>query len=127
MGVAGIGSALSSLGSQYDFTKMTNQQLFDAANQLGSEGKISQTEAANLSWIAQGVDSVPISGPSHSVQQILAEPTQHNFIKELQGDDYGANLPGSIGGALFDSLLKDLQTYQGTATSKTSQNLSIQA
>jgi hypothetical protein len=45
MGVAGIGGASTLAGPQYNFTNMTNQQLYDAANQLESEGKISQTDA----------------------------------------------------------------------------------
>lgn len=125
MGVAGVGSALSSLGSQYDFTKLTNKQLYDAANQLGSEGKISQEDAAQLLGIAQGIDSVPISGQNKTTQQILADPTQHNFIKEIQGDDYDANLPGSIGGAPLNALLKDIETYQAKEVDQPNQTISI--
>jgi hypothetical protein len=130
MGGAGIGSALASAGSQYDFTKMTNQQFFNAVNTLGSEGKISQNDTANLSAIAQGIDSVPISGPSPTAQQFLADPTQHNFILEVQGDDYGAHLGGSIvpgGASLYDDLLKDLETYQTSSTSANGSRLSITA
>ena len=120
MDVSGIGNSLNSAGTQYDFTKMTNQQFLTAVQDLGSEGKISQSDAAQLSFIAQGVDSVPINGPSPSVQSILADPTQHNFISELQGDDYGANTPGAVGGAMYNSMLNDLKAYQGTAVDPTS-------
>jgi len=126
MGVEGIGSALSA-GYQYDFTKMTNQQFFDAVQTLGNEGKISPADEGQLSFVAQGVDSVPISGPSPSASQILSDPAQHNFIAELQNDAYGANLSGSVGGALYSSMLKDLENYQTGSTATTSGTLSVSA
>ena len=45
MGVAGTGSAL---GTQFDFTKMTNSGLLNAAHELGNEGKISSGDEAQL-------------------------------------------------------------------------------
>jgi hypothetical protein len=127
MGTAGIGSALSSADTQYNFTSMTNKQLINATSSLLGAGKISASDADELSQIAQGVDSVPISGSSPSVSQTLSDSSQHNFIAQLQGDDYSANLPGSVGGALYDSMLTALQTYQGTATENTSNLLSTLA
>jgi len=126
MGAAGIGSALS-VGSQYDFTKMTNQQLFDAVQTLGSEGKISQTDESQLSFIAQGVDSVPMNGPSLSASQIVSDSTQHNFIAELQNDDYGANLSGSVGGTFYNSMLQALESYQSGSTATAGSTLSFEA
>ena len=127
MGIAGIGSALSAADTQYNFTSMTNKQFLDASQTLFSEGDISQSDAAGLSQIAQGVDSVPISGPSQSVSQILSDPTQHNFIAELQGDNYSAHLAGSVGGSTYDSMLADLQTYQSTSLENKSTLIATQA
>jgi len=105
---------------------MTNQQLYDAANQLESEGKISQTDAGQLSFIAQGVDYAPINGPAPSVSQVLSDPTQHNFIEELQNDAHGA-LSTGVGGAMYLSMLNDLETYQTASTPTNSSSLSITA
>jgi hypothetical protein len=128
MGATGIGSALGSVGSQYDFTKMTNKQLFDAANELGDEGKISKTDAGQLSFISQGVDyAYPDGGGPTSVSQFLSDPTQHNFIQEIQNDERGANSPGGVGGALYASMLSDLYKVQGTSTQAAIDPISIQA
>ena len=54
MGVAGIGGALGSAGTQYDFTKMTNPQLYNAASTLESEGKISHFDAGALMGMGSG-------------------------------------------------------------------------
>ncbi len=127
MGVAGIGGALASAGTQYDFTKMTNRQLYNAASTLESEGKISHDDAGALISIAQGIDYAPISGPGQSVAQILADPTQHNFIEEVQGDNYGAHMGGSFSPIPYDSMLKDLESYQTNSTSSNNSTLSITA
>jgi hypothetical protein len=129
MGVAGLGTSLGSIAMQYDFTKMTNRQLFNAVQTLGSEGKISQTDASQLSAIAQGVDSTPVDRSQVvSVAQILNDPTQHDFVAHLE--DTSASMrstPGSVGMALVDSMLKDLQTYQANAVADTGKSISIQA
>ncbi|HEX4065891.1 MAG TPA: hypothetical protein VHZ09_07685 [Acidobacteriaceae bacterium] len=145
MGAAGIGAALGALGalsslgstsstgstgSTYDFTSMTNQQFLTAIRQLGGEGKISQTDESQLSFIAQGVDSTPINRADQpSEQQIMGNPTAHDFLNELQNIDWSANkVAGSVGAPMFNSMLKDLQTYQGTSsTQQTGHSLSVQA
>jgi len=150
MGAAGIGAALGalgalsslgstgstgstssngSIGSTYDFTSMTNQQFLTAIRQLGGEGKISPADASQLSFIAQGVDSTPINQADQpSEQQIMSNPTAHDFLSELQNIDWSANVAGSVGAPMFNSMLKDLQTYQGTSsTQQTGHSLSVQA
>jgi hypothetical protein len=128
MGLSGIAGIGSSLGTDYDFTKMTNAQLLNAANKLGSEGKISELDASQLAFIAQGVDSVPISGPSPSVSQILSDPTQQNFVDELQNIVSSMNSqPGSVGTGMYESMLKDLQTYQASPIEDTGKSSSIDA
>lgn len=151
MGAAGIGAALGALGalsslgstgstgstsssgstgSTYDFTSMTNQQFLTAIRQLGGEGKISQADESQLSFIAQGVDSTSINRADQpSEQQIMSNPTAHDFLSELQNIDWSANsVPGSVGAPMFNSMLKDLQTYQGTSsTQQTGHSLSVQA
>jgi hypothetical protein len=129
MGIAGLGTSLGSIAMQYDFTKMTNRQLFNAAQALGSEGKISQTDASQLSAIAQGVDSTPVDRSQVvSVAQILNDPTQHDFVTHLE--DTSASMhstPGSVGTAMVDSMLKDLQAYQANTIADTGKSISIQA
>lgn len=114
MSAAGLGSVLSSSGSGYDFTSMTNKQFLSAVNSLEGEGKISQTDADQLGAIAEGVDSVPITGPSPSVQQVLGDTSSHDFLAEVQ-NLYSSieTRPGSVGGALYSSMLTDLETNQG--------------
>jgi hypothetical protein len=80
MGVAGIGSALS---TQFDFTKMTNSGLLNAAQKLGNEGKISSGDEIQLAGIASGVDSYPTNGIASSVSNTLQDPTQKDFIDIL--------------------------------------------
>lgn len=112
MSISGLGTSLSSLSSQYNFRSMTNQQFFDTIQKLGKEGKLSKNDTDQLSFIAQGVDSVPITGASPSVTQILGDPTQHDFLSELQGDDYSANTQGAVAGAFYDEMLKSIQKLQ---------------
>jgi len=114
--IAGIGSATGSLGTTYNFTSTTNQQFLTAVEQLGSEGKISQTDQGQLTAIAQGVDYTPIDRADvQSEQQIMSDPTKHNFLSELENIDWSANnVSGSVGAPLIDSMLQDLKAYQGT-------------
>jgi hypothetical protein len=130
MGVAGIGSAINSLGATYNFTSMTNQQFLTAVEQLGSAGKISQTDEGQLAAIAQGVDYTPIDRASvPSEQQIMSDPTEHNFLSEVENIDWSVNhIAGSVGAPLYNSMLQDLETYQGTPVEQNgSQSISVQA
>jgi hypothetical protein len=115
MSAAGVGSVSGATGSGYDFTNMTNKQFLSAVKFLEADGKISQTDADQLGAIAEGVDSVPISGPSPSVQQILNDTSSHDFISELQNihSSIETNL-GSVGDALYSSMLSDLEANEGS-------------
>jgi hypothetical protein len=128
MGIAGIGSTLGSVGTQYDFTKLTNSQLLAAAQKLGSEGKISAQDVAQLSFVAQGVDSTPIDRSQVvSVAQTLADPTQKNWIAYFQeSSNWQHSAGGTVGVATTDSILKDLQTYQAHSIEETSKTFSAQ-
>ena len=57
MSITGPGNLLSAIGSQYNFTSMTNSQLSTAAKDLESKGKISKDEAVELQIMACGGDS----------------------------------------------------------------------
>jgi hypothetical protein len=127
MSATGVGNVLSSLGPQYNFKSMTNAQFLSAVNNLGSQGKISQAVADQLSAVAQGVDYVPINGASTSVSQTLSDPTLHNFIAEIQGDDSSANQPGAVGGSLYDRMLQALQSYQGSVVENSPTSPSVEA
>jgi hypothetical protein len=108
---------------------MTNRQLYNAVETLGTEGKISQTDASQLSAIAQGVDSTPIDRSQVvSVAQTLNDPTQPNFIADLEDQSVSMHsTPGSVGTAMVDSMLKDLQAYQANTIADTGKSISIQA
>ena len=125
MGVAGIGSALS---TQFDFTKMTNSGLLNAAQKLGNEGKISSGDEIQFVGIASGVDSYPTNGISSSVSDTLKDPTQKNFIDILNQDLNSASGEGMTKQADLDrSLLTDLNQYQTSANVNTGGNLSTLA
>lgn len=110
MNVAGFGASLNSLSSAYNFRSMTNREFLDTVVTLGQTGQISQSDADQLSMIAQGVDRVPISGAMPSVADVLSDPGQRDFIAELEGDTYSANSPSAVGGAMYDHMLKALQS-----------------
>jgi hypothetical protein len=125
MGVAGIGSALS---TQFDFTKMTNNELLSAAHQMGDEGGISSGDEIQLVGIASGVDSCPINGIASSVSDTLKDPTQHNFIDILNQDLISATREGMTKAADLDqSVLADLNQYQARANANTGGTLSTLA
>jgi hypothetical protein len=106
---------------------MTNAQLLSAAKELVSQGKISQTDEAQLTAIAYGADSTPINGNGSSASQTLSDPTLHNFIAEVQGIDYDSHhIAGSVGAAMYDRLLKDLEANQGSSTGDSTKTFSIQ-
>jgi hypothetical protein len=125
MGVAGIGSALS---TQFDFTKMTNSGLLNAAQKLDNEGKISSGDEIQLVGIASGVDSYPTNGIASSVSNTLQDPTQKNFIAILTQDLKSATSEGMTKQANLDrSLLTDLNQYQAPANANTGGTLSTLA
>jgi len=78
-------SSLSSLGSQYDFTNMTNLQLKNAAVELKSEGKISTNDEMEMVGTAYGCEVCRADGNNPSADQVLNDPTKHNFASYYQG------------------------------------------
>ncbi len=115
MSIAGVGSASGSVGTQYDFTKMTNSDLLDAAHQLGSEGKISLQDEAQLVGIASGVDNASPDGNSPTVSDYLSSSTQTNFLDYLRQDVASADRTGQTKTAdLYGGILNDLLPYQAT-------------
>lgn len=125
MGVAGTGSAL---GTQFDFTKMTNSGLLNAAHELGNEGKISSGDEAQLVGIASGVDSYPTNGIASSVNDTLKDPTQKNFIDLLSQSLNSATAEGMTKQADLDqSLLTDMNQYQTSEIANLGGNLSTRA
>lgn len=113
MNIAGFGASLTSLSSSYNFRNMTNKEFLDTVVTLGKTGRISQSDADQLSMIAQGVDRVPISGAAPSVAEVLSDPDKKDFIAELEGNAYSAHRPGAIGGAMCDHMLKALKDICG--------------
>ncbi len=127
MSIAGLGS-LASLGSQYDFTSMSNSQLLDAAHNLASQGEISTSDESQLVAIASGVDSCSVSGTNPSVNEVLQDPTQKNFIDQLNEQLAWDQSNNSTSAASLDkTLLADLNHYQTDDTLRTAQTISVQA
>lgn len=127
MSISPLGAGTGSAGSTYNFTSVSNSQFLQEIQNLGQQGALSKQEQMLATLSASGGDSVPIDGPHATTAQTLSDQTLHNFITELQGDDYSAHLPGAIGGALYDSLLQKLQNYQGGAVTASSSSVSTAA
>lgn len=114
MSISALGTTSSSSGGTYNFTNVTNAQFLQEVQSLAKQGALSSTQQAMLTLTAEGGNSVPISGARPSTAQILSDPTTQNFMAELQNIDYQEHhTPGSVGGALTNSLLQTLQAYQG--------------
>ena len=112
----------TSLGTQYDFTNMTNAQLLDAAHELGSQGEISTLDESQLVGIASGADYVPISGPGPSVSDYLQDPAKTNFIAYMNERLAWDQSTGMAEAASLDtSLLNDFDRFQ------THTNISVSA
>ncbi|HVX77424.1 MAG TPA: hypothetical protein VHB49_14930 [Bradyrhizobium sp.] len=127
MSISALGATSGSVGSTYNFTNVTNEQFLQEIQDLGQQGALSKNEQVLATLAASGGDSVPINGLRPTTAQTLSDQTLHDFITELQGDDNSAHMPGAVGGALYDSLLQKLQSYQGTAIGSSSQSGSTTA
>ncbi len=114
MSISALGAASGAPGATYDFANVTNAQFLQEIRSLGQQGKLSKQEQVLATLDAEGGDSVPVNGPAPSTAQVLSDQTIRDFITQFQSIDYNAHRPGSVGGALYDSLLQKLQSYQGT-------------
>lgn len=117
MAISALGSAVSS--TQYDFTKMTNAQLLTATSALYANGSLSQSEAAQLSAKAQGVDNANPTDPQ-SVAQTLSDPAQRNVLGLLQTQYnwISAHPADTTSATQLSSLIQKLTEYQ-TGNSRT--------
>ena len=129
MGVGGIGSSLGTVGTQYNFTKMTNQQADDAAKALLQQGVLTADAAGRLEGAAQGIDSTPIDRSQVvSTAQTLADPTQKNWVSYMQeSSDWAHSNPGTIGYQSTDTLLSELKSYQSSSLEESTKTISTQA
>jgi hypothetical protein len=111
MAISALGSAASS--AQYDFTKMTNAQLLTAASALYANGSLSQSEAAQLSAKAQGVDNANPTN-SQSVAQTLSDPTKRDVLNlfQMQYDWISAHGADTTSTTQLSSLIQKLNEYQ---------------
>ncbi len=124
MGVTSIGS---SVASSYDFTKLTNSGLLTAAQELGSEGKISSGDALQLEAEASGAFRTPVNRADVvPVSEVLQDPTKWNFI-----NIYTQNVASEkyYGGStvLDEGLLSVLKQYQTTESTSNDGTLSTSA
>jgi hypothetical protein len=113
MSISGLGSAAGVSGLQYDFTKMTNAQLLKATSALYANGSLSQSEAAQLSAKAQGVDNANPTDPQ-SVALTLSDPTQRNVLGLLQTQYnwVSAHPADTTSAPQLSSLLQSLTEHQ---------------
>jgi hypothetical protein len=125
MTVTGSGSALGATGTQYNFAEMTNSQAYKAAQQLGSEGKITGADAGLLTAMASdgGTLSVPID-PSQRGQSYMANnlnsATPQNYLNILKNDVASSNADGMpLAAANYQSALTDLTANQTTTPGST--------
>jgi hypothetical protein len=58
--IAESGSGLGAAATPYNFASMTNAQVYNAAHQLGSEGKISPSTEGMLQAMAAGGGTISI-------------------------------------------------------------------
>lgn len=128
MGMIGTLSGLGSLGSQYDFTNMTNAQLASAAESLGAQGKISSGDALSLRGIASGVDTVAINHNGPTANQTLNDPTKHNFIQYLQeGVNWETSTHNAKAADYLTGIMNDLQRFQSNIPAETGSSISTTA
>ena len=112
MGSVGLGTSFSSLGTQYNFTKMTNGQAVNAANTLLGDGKISVTDAETLDGFAMA-NLAPNSSGQLQGTYSASDPTQHNFIALIQQNIGWTQSTGFTQAENNDkSLLNDLMSIQ---------------
>jgi len=128
MSVSTIGALSGLSGTTYNFTNVTNAQFLQEVKSLYEKGLLSGDQASLLSCDACGGDSLPIDGQPSSVSQALSDPTTHDFISvfQLQDNWMHAN-PGSVGTALYDSIVRALQAYQGNQVGGSSNSVSTEA
>ena len=111
MALTGIGGGRA--GLQYDFTKLTNQQILDTSKELLGEGKINNDEAVELALYASGGDYVPIDGNSPSVASVLNDRTQRNLLGILSEWSAANHSRAPFKGEeITDTLLTDLSGLQ---------------
>ena len=128
MSVSTIGAMSGSSGTTYNFTNVTNAQFLQEVKGLYGQGLLSGDQACLLSCDACGGDSLPINGQPLSVSQALSDPTTHDFISVFQlQDNWMHSNPGSVGTALYDSIVRALQAYQGKPVGGSSSSVSAEA
>jgi hypothetical protein len=114
MGSVGLTNAFSSIGTPYDFKKMTNGQAVAAANQLYSNGKISQVDAETLQGFS--CDTVRINGAGQPESTYSpTDPTQYNFLSMIEHNLAYSQSSGNTTAAKNDAnLLQDLSSIQSS-------------
>lgn len=117
-------SGLSSLGNQYDFTSMTNLQLKNAALELGKEGKITTDEQSELVGAAEGM-YVYTPGDTRTADQVLNDPTAHNFADYFAGCLKTSESAGISQKTtdLLQSVVDSMQQYQGSISGNASSDI----
>lgn len=128
MSISAIGSGSGTPAAIYDFTNVTNAQFLKEIQSLDKQADLSPDQQVLLTLDATGGDSVPISGQPLSTSQAPSDTTTHDLLSNFQlQDDWINHTPGTVGGALVDSVMKTLQACQGKPIDDSSGAVSTEA
>lgn len=117
-------SGLSSPGNQYDFTSMTNLQLKNTALELGQEGKITQNEQDEMLGAAEGMFTYT-EGDTRTADQVLNDPTAHNFADYFAGCLKTSESAGISQKTtdLLQGIVDSIKQYQGSISGNASSDI----
>jgi hypothetical protein len=128
MSISAVGSGSVAGGATYNFTNVTNSDFLKEIQSLRKQGALSPNQQVLLMVDADGGDSIPINGQPETTSQAQSDTSTHDFLANFQLQDYWIkNTPGTVGGALVDSVLQTLEAYQGKPIDGSSGSVSVKA
>jgi hypothetical protein len=123
--ITGSSSALGTTTTPYNFASMTNAQVYNAAHQLGSEGKLSPTAEGMLQAMAAdgGTLSIPIDpalrGEAY-MDKNMSSTTPQNYLDILKTDVADLNAENNPkAAAIYQTALTELTAYETTTSGST--------
>ena len=119
MSVVDLVGGLSSTGTQYNFTNMSNKTLFNAASTLENVGDISVDQMSAMQYVAQGGNSVSVNGAPSFGTTVLNESGSHDFLSEFQSIYHSmTSTGGSVGAGLSGSIASLMAMFQGVSAKR---------
>jgi hypothetical protein len=121
----GVNSPTAPDDTTYNFADMTNAQVYNAAHQLGSEGKLSPIAEGTLQ--AMAADGGTISVPVHPalrgqayMDKNMSSTTPQNYLNILKTDVADLNAEGNPAAAAnYQTALTELTAYETTTSGST--------